>query len=233
MSTNKLKLNPDKTEFLLIGNEWKQTKCLSMFPIELHGVKTNAAKSARNFGVIVDKNFIFCSCVSAVCSSCFYHMWDLWHIHGHLDLDSAKLLASALVSTCLHYCNSLLYDIANIDLIRLQNRLAHLVTKSPSFTRSVKPLRSLHWLPVRFRIFFKINLLTYKTLCEKQPVSLHSMLAASLPFRSLRSNNDNSPSVPSVETNTGTRAISSCAPSLWNNLKKHLKTHLFLLAFPP
>ena len=53
-------------------------------------------------------------------------------------------------------------------------------------------LRSLHWLPVRFRILVKINLLTYKTLHEKQPVYLHSMLAASIPSRLLRSNNDNS-----------------------------------------
>ena len=61
-----------------------------------------------------------------------------------------------------------------------QNWLARLVTKSPPFTSSVPLLRSLHWLPIRFRILFKINLLTYKTLREKQPVYLHSMLATSL-----------------------------------------------------
>ena len=39
MSTKNLKLNPDITEFLLIGNEWQWSKCLSMFPIELLGFK--------------------------------------------------------------------------------------------------------------------------------------------------------------------------------------------------
>ena len=88
------------------------------------------------------------------------------------------------MSSRLHYCNSLEYDIADIDLTkhqRVQNQLARLVTKSPPFTRSIPLLRSLHRLPVRFRILFKINLLTYKTLREKQPVNLHSMLAASIP----------------------------------------------------
>ena len=93
-----------------------------------------------------------------------------------------------------------LYGISNIDLTR--HRFAHLVTKSPPFTHSVPLLHSLHWLPVRFKILFKINLLTFKTLREKQPFYLHSMLAASLPSRLLRSNNDNSLSVPSVTTNT-------------------------------
>ena len=51
MSTNKLKLNPDKTEFFLTANEQQRSKYLSMFPIELLGVKTNAAKSAQNLGV--------------------------------------------------------------------------------------------------------------------------------------------------------------------------------------
>ena len=57
MSTNKLKLNPDKTELLLIGNEQQRSKYLSMFSIELLGVKTYPAKSTRNLGVIFDKNF--------------------------------------------------------------------------------------------------------------------------------------------------------------------------------
>ena len=57
MSINKLKLNPDKTVFLLIGNERQRSKYLSMFPIELLGVKTNPAKSAGNLGVIFDKKF--------------------------------------------------------------------------------------------------------------------------------------------------------------------------------
>ena len=164
------------------------------------------------------------------------------------DLDRAKLLATALESSRLDYCNSLLYGIADIDLTRLQcvkNQLARLVIKSPPITRSILVLHSLHWLPVRFRIPFKINLLTYKNLREKQPFCLHSMLASSIPSRSLRSNNDTSFSVARLKINTGARGFHSCAPSLWNNLllfirsassvttfKKYPKTHLFDLAFP-
>ena len=37
----------------------------------------------------------------------FYRIWDLQRIHCYLDQDSAKLLATALVSSRLDYCNSL------------------------------------------------------------------------------------------------------------------------------
>ena len=109
MSTNKLKLNPDKTEFLVIGNERQRSKYLSMFPIELLGFETYPAKSARNLGVIFDKNFNFRSNISAICSSCIYHIRYLRRNCRHLDLDSAKLLANALVSSRFDYCNSLYF----------------------------------------------------------------------------------------------------------------------------
>ena len=107
MSLNKLKLNPDKTEFFLIGSEQQWSKYHSVFPIELFGVETYPAKSARNLGVILDKISNFRSHISAICSACFCHMRDLRRIRRYLDLNGAKLLANALVSSRLDYCNSL------------------------------------------------------------------------------------------------------------------------------
>ena len=66
----------------------------------------------------------------------------------------------------------------------------------PRVVTNVPLLRSLHWLPVKFRILFKISSLTYKTIYEKQTVYLHSMLAPSLPSHSLRSCKRISLSVP-------------------------------------
>ena len=175
-------------------------------------------------------------------------MWNLQRTHHHLDLDSANLIATALVSSRLDCCNSLLYGITDTDLTKLQyiqNRLARFVTKSPPFTRSVPLLRSLNWLPVKFRILFKISWLTYKMLHGKQPVYLHCMLGRSLPSHSLRSSKGIGLSLPRVKTNTGARAFQSCTPSLWNKpplcvgsaisvaaFKNHLKTHIIDLAFP-
>ena len=150
MSTNKLKLNPDKTEFFLIGNERQQSKYLSMFPIQLWGVKTYPAESACNLGGIFDKVQLP---LTYICSSCIHHIRDLQHICHHLDLENAKLLTNALVSRRLNYCNSLLSGIAETDLTKLQrvlNHLAHVATKSPPLTLSVSLLRSLYLLPVKY-----------------------------------------------------------------------------------
>ena len=79
MLKNKLKLNSHRTEFLLIGNKQERSKYLCMFHIDLFGVKTNEAKSALNLVIIFDKNFTFCSHISAVCSSLFA-ICEIWGI---------------------------------------------------------------------------------------------------------------------------------------------------------
>ena len=229
MSCNKLKLNPDKTEFLLIGHERQRSKYLAMFPVDLLGVKTTSAKAAGNLGVLFYSNFSFRSHVSAVCRSCRYHIRDLRRIRRYLTFDSAILLAHALVFSRLDDCNSLLLVIADKEIVqlqRIQNSLARVVTKKPPLTRSVPLLRSLHWLPIKFRIEFKTCLLCYKTFNENQPDHLYAMLTPSVLSRSLRSNDGINFSVPKVKTNTGARAFCSCSPTLWNRLP------LFALSAP-
>ena len=108
MSTDKLKLNPDKTEFLLIENERQRSKYLSMFPIELLGVKTNPAKSARNLGVIFDKYFTFRSHISVV-----------WIVQNCL-----LLLSFPVVSIIVIHFRMIFLTLTAQGFKRVQNQLA-------------------------------------------------------------------------------------------------------------
>ena len=157
---------------------------------------------------------------------------------------------SALVSSRLDYCNSLLQGVAVRDMLKLQrvqNCLARVVTRAGRFAPSAStPLRhSLHWLPVSFRIQFKILTLTYKTLSSGKPSYLADLIHLATPNRNLRFNKGPLLSAPKCKTKTGTRVFSVCAPSLWSKLPlsirssesltcfgQRLKTHLFGLAYP-
>ena len=249
MLSNKLKLNPGKTEFILIGHEQQRRKFLSQFPVSLMGVDTKPSESARNLGVVFDQSSNFRKHISQVCGSCRYHIRDLRRIRRHLTLDNAKFLACALVTSRLDYCNSLFYGLAEKDikkLQRVQDTLARVVTGARPFAHAPPILKSLHWLPIHFRVIFKVRLLTFKTLHLEIPSYLHTLLSMAIPSRSLRSNKGPLLTVPRVKTVTGSRAFSYCAPYLWNSLplslrsldsvssfRKHLKTYLFDLAFPP
>ncbi len=106
-------------------------------------------------------------------------------------------------------------------------------------------LVSLHWLPVSFRVDFKILMLTYKALHGLAPQYLSELLIPYTPTRDLRSSETGLLTVPLTRLRLmGDRAFSSLAPKLWNSLpieirqaetlstfKSRLKTHFFRVAF--
>ena len=110
-------------------------------------------------------------------------------------------IATALVSSKLDYCNSLYHNIALRDILKLQHCLARVVTQFPRFSHSLPLIKSLHWLPVQYRIIFNICTITYQVLLSKQPAYLHSLLTPARQPRQLRSSNSNLLFVPSVKTN--------------------------------
>ena len=82
------------------------------------------------------------------------------------------VIANALVSSRLDYCNSLFRSLSSRNATRLQyvqNALAQFVTGTSKYTHITSTLRTLHWLPIRQRIIFKTLVLVYKYLTTGQP----------------------------------------------------------------
>ncbi|KAF7646209.1 hypothetical protein LDENG_00191490, partial [Lucifuga dentata] len=78
-------------------------------------------------------------------------------------------------------------------------------------------LKSLHWLPVSFRIDFEILLLVFKALHGLAPRYVSEMLSIYEPVRPLRSSCTLFLTVPKSRTKPfGAAAFSRYAPSCWN-----------------
>ena len=152
---------------------------------------------------------------------------------GICRVSVAKTNATALVRSRLDYSNSLLYNIANKDLRKLQrvqNCLASVVTRSNLY-RSVPFLKPLHWLPVHYRILFKMCTIAYQSLSSMQPAYKNVMLTPARNPRQLRSTRSNPLYIPWVKTKVGTRAFSVAAPTVWNSLPASIKSELNILSF--
>ena len=133
----------------------------------------------------------------------------------------AKTIATTLVRSRLDCGNSIYHNIVLKDLLKLQrvqNCLARVFTRSPLFSHSVPLLKSLHWLPVQYRIIYKICTITYQALSSKQPSYLYSLLTPARQSRQLLSSNRNLLFFPSVKTYVAARALLVAAPTLWNLL---------------
>ena len=122
---------------------------------------------------------------------------------------------------------------------------SRLVNQCPRFCHITPVLRDLHWLPVSFRIEFKIMLITYKVLHDRALIYIQELLQLYTPSCNLRSSNINLLVKPYFNLNSyGKRAFSVAVSDLWNNLpediksansvddfKRKLKTFLFMRAY--
>ena len=116
MSTCKLKLNPDKTEFIIFGSKRQRDKLKACFPINILGSSLCPVDSLKNLGVWFDSDFSLSKHVQNVCKSCFVKR----HVRQFLTHDASVLVANALVSSRLDYCNSLFRSLAKFNLHKLQ-----------------------------------------------------------------------------------------------------------------
>ena len=246
-----IKLNSDKTEFIIIGTKQQRHKLSNHFPVKLLDNDISSSDSVRNLGVIFDSDFSFHKHVSnnIICKSCFYHIRDLRRIRRHIPLSTAKTISNFLISSRLDYSNSLINNIAKHDLSKLkrvQNCLARVVLRAPRFPPSLLLIKQLHWLPVNYRIKFKLSTLAYRAPAIHQPPYLASLLNFSNIPRQLRSSTSQQLSIPRTKLNLGKRALSVAAPIIWKEIptklkyceslasfRKNLKTYLFKIAFPP
>ena len=86
-------------------------------------------------------------------------------------------------------------------------------------------LQQLHWLPVAYRIQFKLLTLVHGAIHANTPRYLADRVSAYVPCRSLRSTDQSLLVVPRVNLERfGRRAFSCAGPSLWNALPLVLRT---------
>ena len=257
MSANKPKLNPDKTEFIVFGNKRQQAELAPFFPADILGNRLVPADTVKNLGVKFDSCLNMSKQVSSIISSCYYHINDLRRIRCHLARSVAITLCNALVGSKIDYCNSLYYGINDKQMQRLQgvqNTLCRIVTQTHRFSSITGPFMSLHWLPVKSRVQFKLSLITCKVYKNKYATYLENYLQ---PYRSIYNTRRSEPahhmlSIPHYNYKQHKSFTHLCnsffysVPRLWNSLletcrcasslgsfRAHLKTYLWTKSFPP
>ena len=182
--------------------------------------------------------------ISRICKSASLSLNKIGALYNYLDKISMERLVHALISNKLDYCNALLFGLPDRDISRLQsiqNAAARLIFGSRKHEHIVPVLMSLHWLPVKARIEYKILSITYKITCRCCPSYLDNLIHFSKSTYNLRSASSNILQQPrSSYKHYGDRTFSYAAPRLWNSFpeniresvsveayKKHIKTFLF------
>lgn len=207
-----LKLNPRKTEIILLGSK------IIVNQIGINGINLpdgtciRFTSKVKNLGCIIDQHLDFNSHIQSIISSCFNTIRHIAKIKHFLTNDLIRTLVISLVINRLDNNNSLLYGIKGKLLQKLQNVqncCARLIYRRSKKDHVTDIFHELHWLHVRERIIFKILLIVYKCLHNDAPSYLKDLVVVLRPnYRLL--------DVPGICGSLGRRSFAYCGPKLWN-----------------
>ena len=110
-----------------------------------------ASPFAKNIGAYMDGTLTFHKQITETCKSAFYSIRNIYKIRKFLNLDTAKILVHAFVTSKLDHCNSLLYGPPKYEIQRLQHALnsaTRLITLSHKFDHITPLPMSLYWLAI-------------------------------------------------------------------------------------
>ena len=247
MSQNYLQLNRDKTEVI----NFQSSHHIALFPnssLRVGDVSLTPSLSVRNLGVHIDEHLTMQDQVTATVRACNMQLRNISHARQYLSDTACQTAVQSLVISRLDYCCSLLGGLPACQILRLQvvqNRAARLITRTPSREHITPVLARLHWLPVRYRIQFRILVYAYKCVHNLAPGYLTELVPPYRPSRALHSSDD--PTLlaqTSAKKRVGNANFAYMASTLWNKLprylrlyptvtrfKRHLKAYLFAKHF--
>ena len=182
MTVNKLKLNYNKTEFCIAGTTQGLTK---LPPVELKvgNDMIKPSSSGRNLGIFFDNHMSMTQHINSLTSSVNFHLRNIRRIAKYLDQDTKHHVVRCLIpsrwTTAMHFCtvpNQKTWTVYSLFKTKPSNLFSLLGKRdSPSLL-----MNTLHWLPIRERIIFKICMYVFKCLQGRAPEYLTDVLSRKL-----------------------------------------------------
>ena len=258
MVQNFMKLNEEKTEFILLGTK-SDLKKIGSLTLNVDGTLIKNimcnGDAGKSLGVMFDENMGMRRQIAEVRKKCSWQLSNLYKIRRYLTTNLKIMLVKTLIISKLDYCNALYAGLPKTQIKRLHGILRNSI-------RFIYDLRiqggedldkyfiKAHILPVNKRIEFKVCLFVHKALHAKVPGYLESIIKVYQPaISSLRNAKDKyllacPPLKRANKEKLCSRQFSHHGPSMWNslpydirscqstnNFKSKLKTHFFRDAF--
>lgn len=235
MDENRLKINPDKTEFIIFGSKKQLDKCITK-EINICGKIIKLLESIKYLGANLDKHLTMKEFVINKCKKAMSNLQRIKLIRKFLDVDSTKTLVQGLVVSHLDYANVLLAGLPKCLMKKLQliqNYAAKIICGKRKFDSVTECMKELHWLPCSVRSDFKTLCLVYKSINNLAPLYLMEMFNLKQNSRLLRSSKDTLMlQVPKTKRKTfADRSIRVNGARLWNSIPFYIRNSKDLATF--
>ena len=116
MLQDRLRLNDDKTEFIIIGKRQQLAK-VNIDSMQVGESSITPASRVKNLGCWFDGQLKMDTQINSICKTALFHLYNIRRIRKFLNFECTKILVK---TSRLDFCNSLLYGLPNNQLNKLQ-----------------------------------------------------------------------------------------------------------------
>ena len=187
--------------------------------------------SVRNLGVCLHSKLAMKQHIAKTSAACLCHIRCLCQVRRRVGQEVAQQLVMAFITSRIDCCNSLLARLPTFTLEplqRVQNAAARLVFGLGRFDHVTPSLIQLHWLPVIYRVKFKLCCIIHAIHRGCSPTYLMEavqVFSASRSRSGLRSSSTSRMdyALPRLCTKFGERAFSHAYLATRNTLPDHIR----------
>jgi len=102
MTSNRLKLNAEKTQFIWLGSSY-YTVSVSCLPLSVGGSTVFADDTVRNLGMTFDAQLTTRNHIDNLVHSCFFQLRQLHSVRRSLTHEALHTLVQAFIASCIDY----------------------------------------------------------------------------------------------------------------------------------
>ena len=209
-ASHRIQLNPTNSELICFGSRSTLSKIPQQYcTLTVCSSTIKCSSTVRDLGVHFDIEMKVD--VRKITSCRYYRLRQLFQLYN---------LVSQTLITVLDYCDSVLINLPASTIAALQlveNTAVRLILGLDRLFSITSALRELHWLPVYYRILFKVATLMYDVFHHGCPACLVTFTDSDSASSRLRSSTTRS----AVTVRTSMKSLVS-GPAVWNSLPSEL-----------
>lgn len=220
--SNKLKLNTQKTNYMLVHRQ----KTPQKISIEINSTKIEEKEQVNYLGVIIDNHLTWKPQIKSVKSKISKCTWALTKLRPYANVDTLKLVYYALAHPHLQYCiGSWGGACGALDsLLVKQKLLARTILKQPYRSPSAPLFSALELLKFHQIYKYKIGVLVHKHSTGAIQLPQHLLLVSNLHHYNTRSSSNNNYTLPNAKINLKQTSLTYRGPEYWNKIPPQIRS---------
>lgn len=233
LKQNSLKLNVNKTNFMLIRDSHKRIST-NRCRISIEDEKIEEVEETKYLGVIIDENLSFNSHVQYVNRKIAKKVNFLYRINKYISPYTRVTIYKTIIAPHFEYCNSTMLNYNGYSmesLQKVQNRAMRAILRCNRYTPICNMLDATGFMSVNQRMVFNVCIMVYKMVNGIGPGYLNREVKRVSDRHGYETRNANSLDVSKCRTKLCEKSIKYVGFKMYNNLPAAVRAQTTVISF--